>query len=73
MGTAETIKGLDFIVDLLSYFDPEIGILAREGVLFAKELIEQGVPDAAAEIRKLRAQVRSDWRAALAAKFNPGG
>jgi hypothetical protein len=72
MGTAEQIRALDDLVDLLAYFDPEIGVVAREGLLLAKELIDAGADDPAEKLRGLRARIRGDWRAALAAKF-PGG
>jgi hypothetical protein len=73
MGTAETIRAFDDLIDLLAYFAPEIGVPAREGILLVKELIEAGVSDPAAEVRELRARIRDDWRAALAAKFPNGG
>jgi hypothetical protein len=73
MGTGEQIRAFDDLIDILAYFDPEIGVPAREGILLIKELIEAGAEDPAAAVRELRARIRSDWRAALAAKFPEGG
>jgi hypothetical protein len=73
MGTQETLRALDLIVDLLALVDPAIGFPAREGLLIAKELLDAGDPDPVATMRALRVQIRADWRAALAAKFGPPG
>jgi hypothetical protein len=73
MDTRSILKGLDLIVDVLAIVNPEVGELAREGVLFAKELVEQGAEDPVTQMRNLRARVRDDWRQALAERFNPGG
>lgn len=73
MGTRDDVlKGFDVLVDTLALVDPELGILAREGILLAKELIEADVDDPVQVLRNLRSRIRTDWRAALAAKF-PGG
>lgn len=70
MGTRDDVlKGLELLVDGLALVDPEIGIMAREGILLAKELVEQDVPQPADQIRKLRLAVREDWRALLLQRF----
>ncbi len=86
MDAGSTIRAIDDAVDVLTkpefgvllsalfpiFGDPEVAELTREALLLGKEFLEAGIEDPAAQMRELRAKIRDDWRAALAAKFPRG-
>lgn len=73
MGTRDNVlKGLDTLIEGLALVDPEIGRIAREGILLGRALVEHNIVDPVQVLADLRTKLRTDWRAALADKF-PGG